>query len=34
MGGTSGGLDILVNAAGLTQVGQVENGDLAGWRHA
>jgi len=28
-----GGLDILVNAAGMTQVGKVENGDLADWRY-
>ncbi len=28
-----GGLDILVNAAGMTQVGQVENGDLGDWRY-
>lgn len=28
-----GGLDILVNAAGMTQVGRVENADLADWRY-
>jgi NADP-dependent 3-hydroxy acid dehydrogenase YdfG len=28
-----GGLDILVNAAGMTQTGKVENGDLADWRY-
>ncbi|HEX9039972.1 MAG TPA: SDR family NAD(P)-dependent oxidoreductase [Trebonia sp.] len=28
-----GGLDILVNAAGMTQVGKVENADLADWRY-
>ena len=28
-----GGLDILVNAAGMTQTGQVENGNLADWRY-
>ncbi|HEX4091463.1 MAG TPA: SDR family NAD(P)-dependent oxidoreductase [Trebonia sp.] len=27
-----GGLDILVNAAGMTQTGKVENGDLDDWR--
>jgi len=27
-----GGLDILVNAAGMTQVGRVENADIADWR--
>jgi NADP-dependent 3-hydroxy acid dehydrogenase YdfG len=27
-----GGLDILVNAAGMTQVGRVENANLADWR--
>jgi NADP-dependent 3-hydroxy acid dehydrogenase YdfG len=31
--GHFGGLDILVNAAGMTQTGQVENGDLADWRY-
>ena len=30
--GHFGGLDILVNAAGMTQVGQVENASLADWR--
>jgi NADP-dependent 3-hydroxy acid dehydrogenase YdfG len=28
-----GGLDILVNAAGMTQTGKVENGDLGDWRY-
>jgi NADP-dependent 3-hydroxy acid dehydrogenase YdfG len=28
-----GRLDILVNAAGMTQTGKVENGDLADWRY-
>lgn len=28
-----GGLDILVNAAGMTQVGKVENGNVADWRY-
>jgi NADP-dependent 3-hydroxy acid dehydrogenase YdfG len=28
-----GGLDILVNAAGMTQTGKVENGNLADWRY-
>jgi NADP-dependent 3-hydroxy acid dehydrogenase YdfG len=28
-----GGLGILVNAAGMTQTGKVENGDLADWRY-
>ncbi len=28
-----GGLDILVNAAGMTQVSQVENADLADWQY-
>ena len=28
-----GGLDILVNAAGMTQTGKVENGDIADWRY-
>ena len=28
-----GGLDILVNAAGMTQTGKVENGDLTDWRY-
>jgi NADP-dependent 3-hydroxy acid dehydrogenase YdfG len=28
-----GGLDILVNAAGMTQTGKVENGILADWRY-
>jgi NADP-dependent 3-hydroxy acid dehydrogenase YdfG len=28
-----GGLDILVNAAGMTQVGRVEKADLADWRY-
>jgi NADP-dependent 3-hydroxy acid dehydrogenase YdfG len=28
-----GGLDILVNAAGMTQVGYVENANLADWRY-
>ena len=28
-----GGLDILVNAAGMTQVGKVENANLADWRY-
>jgi NADP-dependent 3-hydroxy acid dehydrogenase YdfG len=28
-----GGLDILVNAAGMTQTGKVENADLADWRY-
>lgn len=28
-----GGLDILVNAAGMTQTGKVENGDLDDWRY-
>ncbi len=31
--GHFGGLDILVNAAGMTQVGKVENGDTGDWRH-
>jgi len=31
--GHFGGLDILVNAAGMTQVGKVENADLADWRY-
>jgi NADP-dependent 3-hydroxy acid dehydrogenase YdfG len=31
--GHFGGLDILVNAAGMTQTGKVENGDLADWRY-
>jgi NADP-dependent 3-hydroxy acid dehydrogenase YdfG len=31
--GHFGGLDILVNAAGMTQVGKVENGDLDDWRY-
>jgi NADP-dependent 3-hydroxy acid dehydrogenase YdfG len=30
--GHFGGLDILVNAAGMTQTGQVENANLADWR--
>jgi NADP-dependent 3-hydroxy acid dehydrogenase YdfG len=30
--GHFGGLDILVNAAGMTQTGKVENGDLTDWR--
>jgi NADP-dependent 3-hydroxy acid dehydrogenase YdfG len=28
-----GGLDILVNSAGMTQVGKVENGNLDDWRY-
>jgi len=28
-----GGLSILVNAAGMTQTGKVENGDLTDWRY-
>jgi len=28
-----GGLDVLVNAAGMTQTGKVENADLADWRY-
>jgi len=28
-----GGLDILVNAAGMTQTGKVENADLTDWRY-
>ena len=28
-----GGLSILVNAAGMTQTGKVENGDLSDWRY-
>ena len=28
-----GGLDILVNAAGMTQIGKVENANLADWRY-
>jgi NADP-dependent 3-hydroxy acid dehydrogenase YdfG len=32
--GHFGGLDILVNAAGMTQVGRVENANLADWRYA
>jgi NADP-dependent 3-hydroxy acid dehydrogenase YdfG len=31
--GHFGGLDILVNAAGMTQVGRVENADVADWRY-
>jgi NADP-dependent 3-hydroxy acid dehydrogenase YdfG len=31
--GHFGGLDILVNAAGMTQTGKVENGDLTDWRY-
>lgn len=31
--GHFGALDILVNAAGMTQVGKVENGDLDDWRY-
>ena len=31
--GHFGGLDILVNAAGMTQVGKVENANLADWRY-
>jgi len=31
--GHFGGLDILVNAAGMTQVGRVENGNLDDWRY-
>src|SRR5258708_6190976 len=31
--GHFGGLDILVNAAGMTQVGRVENANLAEWRY-
>ena len=31
--GDLGGLDILVNAAGMTQTGKVENADLADWRY-
>ena len=31
--GHFGGLDILVNAAGMTQVGKVENADLEDWRY-
>jgi NADP-dependent 3-hydroxy acid dehydrogenase YdfG len=31
--GHFGGLDILVNAAGMTQTGKVENGDLDDWRY-
>jgi len=31
--GYFGGLDILVNAAGMTQTGKVENGDLSDWRY-
>ena len=31
--GHFGGLDILVNAAGMTQVGKVENANLAVWRY-
>ncbi len=31
--GHFGGLDILVNAAGMTQTGKVENGDLSDWRY-
>jgi len=31
--GHFGGLDILVNAAGMTQVGKVENADLDDWRY-
>jgi NADP-dependent 3-hydroxy acid dehydrogenase YdfG len=31
--GQFGGLDILVNAAGMTQTGQVENGNLDDWRY-
>ena len=31
--GHFGGLDILVNAAGMTQVGKVEDADLADWRY-
>jgi clavulanate-9-aldehyde reducatase len=30
--GHFGGLDILVNAAGMTQVGRVENGNTGDWR--
>jgi NADP-dependent 3-hydroxy acid dehydrogenase YdfG len=31
--GHFGGLDILVNAAGMTQTGKVENADTADWRY-
>lgn len=31
--GHFGGLDILVNAAGMTQTGKVENGNLDDWRY-
>ena len=31
--GHFGGLDILVNAAGMTQVGKVENANLDDWRY-
>jgi NADP-dependent 3-hydroxy acid dehydrogenase YdfG len=31
--GHFGGLDILVNAAGMTQTGKVENADLGDWRY-
>jgi NADP-dependent 3-hydroxy acid dehydrogenase YdfG len=31
--GHFGGLDILVNAAGMTQTGKVENANLADWRY-
>ena len=31
--GHFGGLDLLVNAAGMTQVGTVENANLADWRY-
>ena len=31
--GHFGGLDILVNAAGMTQAGKVENADVADWRY-
>jgi NADP-dependent 3-hydroxy acid dehydrogenase YdfG len=31
--GHFGGLDILVNAAGMTQTGKVENADLTDWRY-
>jgi NADP-dependent 3-hydroxy acid dehydrogenase YdfG len=31
--GHFGGLDILVNAAGMTQTGRVENADLTDWRY-
>ena len=31
--GHFGGLDILVNAAGMTQVGKVENANLTDWRY-